>query len=169
MKGIAKLISLNELLILKRSWSKSGKKVVWTNGCFDIMHAGHVEYLQQAKDFGDILVVGMNSDNSVRALKGADRPICSEHHRAQVLAALECVDFVIIFDEKSPVKIIERFQPDIYIKGGDYTIDTIDQIERTVVENYGGKIIILPEVKGISTSILIEKIKKLENNIFCKS
>ncbi|OQX86665.1 D-glycero-beta-D-manno-heptose 1-phosphate adenylyltransferase [candidate division KSB1 bacterium 4484_87] len=158
---MSKLLSLNELLILKRSWSKSGKKVVWTNGCFDIMHAGHVNYLQQAKNFGDILVVGMNSDQSVRALKGTGRPICNERHRAQVLVALECVDFVIVFDEKSPVKIIEQFQPDVYVKGGDYTIDTIDQVERRVVEGYGGKIVLLPEEPGISTTLIIEKIQKI--------
>jgi len=126
------------------------------------MHAGHVEYLQQAKNFGDILVVGMNSDRSVHALKGTGRPICNERHRSQVLAALGCVDFVIIFDEKSPVKIIEQLQPNVYVKGGDYAIDTIDQTERRVVENYGGQIVILPEVPGISTSILIEKIKHLK-------
>jgi len=156
-----KLISLDELLQLKNEFVKTNKKIAWTNGCFDFMHAGHVDYLERAKNYGNILVVGMNSDQSVKRYKGDLRPICNEIHRAQVLNALCCVDYIVIFEEKTPIKIINELKPDFYIKGGDYTLNTIDQDERQVVENYCGEIVILPEVEGISTTIIIEKLKKL--------
>jgi rfaE bifunctional protein nucleotidyltransferase chain/domain len=156
-----KLISLDELLDLKNEFTKANKKIAWTNGCFDFLHAGHVDYLERAKKYGDILIVGMNSDHSVKRYKGDLRPICNEMHRAQVLNALCCVDYIVIFEEKTPIKVIEELKPDYYIKGGDYALDTIDQDERQVIESYRGEIIILPEVKGISTTIIIEKIKKL--------
>ncbi|MBC8180260.1 D-glycero-beta-D-manno-heptose 1-phosphate adenylyltransferase [candidate division KSB1 bacterium] len=156
-----KLITLDELLQLKKDLVKAQKKISWTNGCFDFMHAGHVDYLERAKKYGDLLVVGMNSDRSVKRYKGDLRPICNEIHRAQVLNALCCVDYIVIFEEKTPIRIIEKLQPDFYIKGGDYTLDTIDQDERRVVENYSGEIKILPEVEGISTTIIIEKIRDL--------
>ena len=156
-----KIITFDKLLILTDKFRKEGKKTVWTNGCFDFMHAGHVDYLERAKKYGDILVVGMNSDASVRRYKGDLRPICNEGHRAQVLNALCCVDYIVIFEEKTPIKMIEELKPDFYVKGGDYTLDTIDQNERRIVENYGGLIKILPEVEGISTTIIIEKIREL--------
>jgi len=155
-----KLITLKQLLSLRQQCQRQGATLVWTNGCFDFMHAGHVDYLQRAKKCGDLLVIGLNSDRSMKILKGATRPICSQQHRAQVLAALSVVDNIIIFDDSSPIEIIKKLQPDFYIKGGDYSIDSIDQNERRAVESYGGKIIILPEVKGISTSGIIQKIKK---------
>lgn len=156
-----KLITLETLIHLKKDFIKTGKKIAWTNGCFDFMHAGHVDYLERAKNYG-MLVVGLNNDSSVKRYKGDLRPICNEFFRAQVLNALTCVDYIIIFEEKSPIKIIKELKPDYYIKGGDYTIDTIDQNERHVVESYGGEIVLLPEVKGISTSSIIEKIKKMD-------
>ena len=156
-----KLITLDELLQLKNDFIKANKKIAWTNGCFDFMHAGHVDYLERAKKYGDVLIVGMNSDQSVKRYKGDLRPICSENFRAQVLNALCCVDYIIIFKDKTPIKIIERLKPDFYIKGGDYALDTIDQNERRVVESGGGEIIILPEVEGISTTIIIDKIREL--------
>ncbi len=156
-----KLVGLEQLLNLTDKLRKEGKQIAWTNGCFDFMHAGHVDYLERANKYGDLLVVGMNSDHSVKRYKGDLRPICTEIHRAKVLNALCCIDYIVIFDKKTPIKIIEELKPDFYIKGGDYTLDTIDQNERRVVEHYGGEIKILPEVEGISTTIIIEKIKKL--------
>ena len=156
-----KLVSRAELLKIANKLRAQGKKIAWTNGCFDIMHAGHVDYLEKARDYGDALVVGLNSDQSIKALKGNSRPICSQEQRAKVLNALCCVDYILIFDDKSPLNIIRELKPEFYIKGGDYTIDTIDQNERRSVEDYGGEIIILPEVKGISTTFIVEQIKKL--------
>ena len=155
-----KLISLGTILQLKNDFIKVGKKIAWTNGCFDFMHAGHVDYLERAKNYG-ILVVGLNNDQSVKRYKGDMRPICNEMFRAQVLNALTCVDYIIIFKDKTPIKLIEKIKPDYYIKGGDYTLDTIDQDERRVVESYGGEIVLLPEVEDISTTSIIEKIKKM--------
>ena len=155
-----KLISLGTILQLKNDFIKVGKKIAWTNGCFDFMHAGHVDYLERAKNYG-ILVVGLNNDQSVKRYKGDMRPICNEMFRAQVLNALTCVDYIIIFKDKTPIKLIEKIKPDYYIKGGDYTLDTIDQDERRVVERYGGEIVLLPEVEDISTTSIIEKIKKM--------
>jgi len=158
---IDKLVTKEQLRAIIADLRRQGRKIAWTNGCFDFMHAGHVSYLQKSRSYGDALVVGLNSDASVKKLKGNLRPICSEQERALVLSALVYVDYIILFEERSPVNMIEAFQPDYYIKGGDYTIDTIDQTERRVVEGYGGEIILLPEVAGISTSIIIEKIKRL--------
>ena len=155
-----KLISLDKFLQIRNEFKKAGKKIAWTNGCFDFMHAGHVDYLERAKNYG-VLVVGLNNDQSVKIHKGDLRPICNEMFRAQVLNALTCVDYIIIFKDKTPIKLIEKIKPDYYIKGGDYTIDTIDQDERRVVESYGGEIVLLPEVEDISTTSIIEKIKKM--------
>lgn len=160
---IDKLVSLEQLKGLVDRFRSEGKRIAWTNGCFDIIHAGHVDYLERSKAYGDYLVVGLNSDASVKQLKGELRPIFSEQDRAKVLCALSPVDFVIIFSDKSPIKIIEQLQPDFYIKGGDYTIETIDQAERKVVEGYGGQIVLLPMVAGVSSSIIVEKIKKLSD------
>jgi len=132
--------------------------VVWTNGCFDIMHVGHILYLEKARSLGDLLVVGLNSDASVRQSKGPARPIVTESQRAKLLTALSCVDYVIIFDDKTPLKLLATFKPDVYAKGGDYTIDTINQDERKLVESYGGEIALLPGLEGASTTNLIEKI-----------
>lgn len=156
-----KLVSLEQLMKLVAQSRLQGKRIAWTNGCFDIIHAGHVDYLERSKAYGDLLIVGLNSDASVKQLKGELRPIFSERDRAKVLCALSAVDLVIIFSEKSPIKIIEHLKPDFYIKGGDYTIDTIDQAERKVIESYGGQIVLLPMVAGVSSSIIVEKIKKL--------
>ncbi|MCU0646205.1 MAG: adenylyltransferase/cytidyltransferase family protein [bacterium] len=156
-----KLVTLEQLnKIIGRARSE-GKKFAWTNGCFDIIHAGHVDYLERSKAYGDFLVVGLNSDASVKKLKGELRPIFSELDRAKVLCSIVYLDYVVIFSDKSPINMIELLQPDYYIKGGDYTIDTIDQDERKVVEDYGGEIVLLPMVAGVSSSIIVEKIKKL--------
>ncbi|OQB33792.1 MAG: Bifunctional protein HldE [Candidatus Hydrogenedentes bacterium ADurb.Bin170] len=147
-----------QLQAIVKRLKREGKKVVWTNGCFDILHVGHIMYLQEARNQGDIMVVGLNSDASVQAIKGPERPVVCEEDRAQVLAALECVDYIVIFDEKTPLPLIALLEPDVYAKGGDYTVDTIDQEERQAVESYGGKIAIIPGREGKSTTWIINKI-----------
>ncbi|MBI3591333.1 MAG: D-glycero-beta-D-manno-heptose 1-phosphate adenylyltransferase [Candidatus Melainabacteria bacterium] len=133
--------------------------VVATNGCFDILHVGHIRSLQKAKKLGDILVVGINSDSSVKKLKGNNRPINSQNERAEILAALECIDFVTTFDEESAEKFLELFKPEIYVKGGDYDLDNLP--EAVLVRNYGGKTVQFPIVPGFSTTNTIEKLKKI--------
>ncbi len=158
-----KLVSLVQLTTIVNQARSNRKKIVWTNGCFDIIHAGHVDYLERSKAYGDLLVVGLNSDESVKKLKGDNRPVFSEMDRAKVLCSIIFVDYVIIFSHTSPIKMIDLLKPDYYIKGGDYTIDTIDQDERKVVEGYGGEIMLLPMVEGVSSSIIVEKIRKLSD------
>jgi len=157
--GPAKVKSLAQLKPLAQRLKAQGKRVVWTNGCFDLLHVGHITYLQRARQKGDLLVVGLNSDASVRENKGPNRPVVNERDRAVVLAALECVDYVIIFDGKTPMPLLEALQPDVYAKGGDYTIDTIVQTERRLVEGYGGAIAIIPGIEGQGTTQIIDKIR----------
>jgi len=145
--------------IVNRS-KEEGKKIVFTNGCFDLIHVGHVRYLEKTKKLGDILIVGMNSDSSVRTIKGDSRPIIPEAERAEVLAALQCVDFVVIFDEPDPLSLISSLKPDVLVKGGDWSKDAI--IGREVVESAGGRVILIPEIEGASTSNIIRKIAKME-------
>lgn len=154
----AKVVELAELKNIVTRAKKKGKIVAWTNGCFDIMHVGHILYLQHARAQGDLLVVGLNSDVSIRAFKGPSRPIVEESQRAKLLASLTCVDYVIIFSDTSPIGLIDALKPDVYVKGGDYTIDTIDQNERRLVEGYGGIIALMPGVQGMSTTNIIKKI-----------
>ena len=135
-----------------------GKKIVFTNGCFDIIHTGHTRYLATARSFGDILIVAANSDSSVRMIKGEKRPINPQAERAEVLAALESVDFVTIFDEPDPYRVITELQPDVLVKGGDWPIEKI--IGRDIVEARGGRVINVPYVEGSSTTGIIEKIVK---------
>jgi rfaE bifunctional protein nucleotidyltransferase chain/domain len=138
--------------------ARTGRKLVFTNGVFDILHAGHVQYLQQAKDLGDILVVALNSDESVRMLnKAPDRPINHLEDRMTVIAALRCVDYVLSFSEKTPESLIKELKPDIHVKGGDYTPEQLP--ETKIVRSYGGEIIILPFLTGRSTTSVLEKIK----------
>ena len=137
---------------------KSGKKVVFTNGCFDILHTGHVTYLNEAKRQGDILIVGVNSDKSVKKLKGETRPINSENDRAFVLDGLKAIDYTVIFNEDTPEELIACLKPSIHVKGGDYKKE--DLPETKIVESYGGKVIILNFVEGKSTTNIIEKINK---------
>lgn len=134
------------------------KPVVFTNGCFDILHVGHVRYLQASKAYGKYLVVGLNSDYSVTKIKGSSRPLNSENDRAELLLALQCVDAVILFDESTPRKLIENLKPDILTKGGDYR--NLEIVGKDIIESYGGQIKILPLEKGYSTTEFIEKIAK---------
>jgi len=138
---------------------KEGKKIAFTNGCFDILHVGHVRYLREAKKAGDILVLALNSDSSVRAIKGEERPLVSEEERAEVIAALEFIDFVTIFPELTPLELINYLKPDILIKGGDWTEDKV--VGREEVKKWGGHVAIIPEVEGKSTTNIVEKIKKV--------
>ena len=163
ISSLDKIRTLPELTSRIESLKMMGKKIVWTNGCFDILHAGHVTYLQKAKELGDVLIVGLDSDSSVRALKGPGRPVVSEGQRAIVLAALSCVDYIIVYPEPEPTHIIEALKPDVYVKGGDYTINTLNSNETRVVESYGGEITILPEVDGESTTKIIDRILSEEN------
>ena len=135
------------------------KKIVFTNGCFDILHKGHVSYLQKARKLGDALVVGINSDASVKRLKGPGRPVNSEKDRAFVLGALGCVDKVILFSEDTPEKLIRKVHPDVLVKGGDWKKK--DVVGAPFVESYGGKVRLIPFVKGFSTTGLLGKIQKL--------
>ena len=138
-----------------------GKKIVFTNGCFDILHVGHVRYLKEAKALGDILILGLNSDCSVKSLKGSNRPINNESDRAEVLSALKAIDYVVIFDEKTAENIVGEVKPDIYAKGGDYSIDTLP--EAKIVAEHGGKTVLLQLVDGKSSTNIINKCK--ENNL----
>ncbi|MGH7992289.1 MAG: D-glycero-beta-D-manno-heptose 1-phosphate adenylyltransferase [Limisphaerales bacterium] len=156
-----KLIAGNKLPVWRAALRAAGKKLVVTNGCFDLLHVGHVSYLESARNLGDALLVGVNGDDSARQLKGEGRPVNSEADRAAVLAALASVDGVCIFAEKTAVKFLATAQPDIYVKGGDYTPDTLNQEERRAVESAGGKIVIIPFVPGKSTTALLEKISRL--------
>ena len=135
-----------------------GKKIVFTNGCFDILHVGHVRYLTAAKNFGDVLIVGLNTDESVKKLKGASRPINNQDDRAEVLLGLKAVDHVIFFGEDTAENLIAELQPDVYVKGGDYTLETLP--EAKIVQAYGGQIELVKLVAGKSTTKIIEKISK---------
>lgn len=139
----------------------AGKTIVFTNGCFDILHVGHVRYLAAAKRLGDILVVGLNSDASVRELKGIGRPLNSQDDRAEVMAALEAVDHVIIFAEKRVSHLLRQMRPQIYAKGGDYTVDSLDSEEVVALKEINARIEILPLVPGKSTSKLVQAIQQL--------
>jgi D-beta-D-heptose 7-phosphate kinase/D-beta-D-heptose 1-phosphate adenosyltransferase len=137
---------------------RSGRKVVFTNGCFDLLHVGHVRYLKEARAQGDMLVLGLNTDASVRRLKGPERPLQNEQARAEILAALECVDYVTLFDEETPENLIHEVRPDVLVKGGDYTIDKI--VGAPFVQSYGGEVKSLTFVDGFSTTSLIKKMQK---------
>jgi rfaE bifunctional protein nucleotidyltransferase chain/domain len=156
-----KIVTWDGLPKWRAELRKSGRKLVVTNGCFDLLHAGHVTYLEDARSRGDTLLIGLNGDNAVRILKGAGRPINSEQDRATVLAALQSVDGVCIFAEPTATRFLAHAQPDIYVKGGDYTLDTLNQDERKTVEKAGGKIVIIPFVPGKSTTATLAKIAKL--------
>jgi rfaE bifunctional protein nucleotidyltransferase chain/domain len=155
-----KIIDLKTLATKSRELHATGKKTVATNGCFDLLHVGHIRYLQKARSLGDVLVVGLNGDDSVRELKGAGRPINNERDRAEVLAALACVDFVVIFSEKRATRFLQAAAPAIYVKGGDYSSDTLDAEERAALEKIGAKIEIVPLESGYSTTALLKKMGK---------
>ncbi len=153
-----KIIARDEAKNIVAGLKAAGRAVVFTNGCFDILHAGHVRYLAAAKALGDRLIVGLNSDRSVKSFKGADRPINCQDDRAEVLAALAAVDHVVIFDDRTAEGLVDEIKPDIYVKGGDYRIE--DLPEARIVSSYGGRTVLVPEVPGRSSSNIIGKIKE---------
>ena len=156
-----KIVPWDKLPAWRAAVRAGGKKLVVTNGCFDLLHLGHVTCLETARNLGDALLIGVNADDAVRQLKGDSRPVNTEADRAAVLAALQSVDGVCIFSEKTATRFLAAAQPDVYAKGGDYTLETLNQDERRAVESAGGKIVIIPFVPGKSTTALLEKISRL--------
>ncbi len=151
------LYSLKALLPIRHKYRDENQVVVFTNGCFDILHAGHVIYLEEAKAQGDILVVALNSDQSVKKIKGEQRPIIGQDNRAKLVAGLKAVDHVLFFDEDTPIQVIQELQPDIHVKGGDYEASSLPEYDS--VTDYGGQVKVLSFVEGLSTSTIINKIK----------
>jgi D-beta-D-heptose 7-phosphate kinase/D-beta-D-heptose 1-phosphate adenosyltransferase len=151
-----KIKNLDVLVSIVEAEKKRGRKVVFTNGCFDLLHAGHVRYLQKARKFGDLLVLGLNSDASVRRLKGKKRPLIGEKERAHILAALDCIDYVVIFEEDTPIRLLEALKPSVLVKGGDYTPESV--VGKDLVESLGGRVELVEFVDGKSTTNIIEKI-----------
>lgn len=156
--SLKEIIPAENLAVLAARLRSEGRRAVLTNGCFDILHVGHLRYLEAARALGDCLVVAVNSDESVRALKGPTRPINSEQDRAEILSALKCVDYVTIFRTERVTGVINSLEPAIYAKGGDYTVETLNPEERGALEKCGAAIEILPLVPGKSTTAIIEKI-----------
>lgn len=159
LKGKYMVIKRSELPIYISALKAQKKSIVFTNGCFDILHIGHVHYLEAAKSLGDVLIIGLNTDKSVSDLKGPERPINQQDDRANVLSALRAVDVVVLFDESTPLSLISEIMPDILVKGGDYTLETI--VGADIVLAHQGKVEIIPFVDGKSTSSIINKIKSL--------
>ena len=156
-----KIIPWEKLPEWRAALRARGKRLVVTNGCFDLLHVGHVTYLETARQQGDALLLGLNGDDAVRQLKGPDRPVNGQDDRAGVVAALESVDGVCIFAEATATRFLAAAQPDVYVKGGDYTLETLNQEERRTVERAGGRIVIIPFVPGKSTTALLKKISRL--------
>ena len=157
-----KIKKINELKKIVAELRAKGKKIITTNGVFDILHIGHIRYLQEAKKLGDVLILAINSDSSTKKIKGPKRPLNNENDRAEALAALECVDYVTIFNEENPIKILQEIKPNIHAKGGDYDISQI--IEKDIVEKNNGKIVLIPKIKGYSTTDFINRIIKGYNS-----
>jgi len=153
-----KTVALSKAIELRRQAKGAGRKVVFTNGVFDLLHRGHVEYLQKARELGDLLIIGLNSDASVRRIKGPQRPLCGQEDRAVVLSALSCVDHIVLFDQDTPQKLIEALVPDILVKGADYSVEQI--VGADVVLKNGGKVLPIELTPGKSTSGLIDRIVK---------
>jgi rfaE bifunctional protein nucleotidyltransferase chain/domain len=152
------ILNLEQAILQFGPQHRNGRRIVFTNGCFDLLHPGHIASLEQARSFGDALIVGLNSDASVRALKGPGRPVFPELERAEILAALECVDAVVIFDASTPRDIIARLLPDVLVKGGDWPSDQI--VGREEVEAAGGRVVSIPVVPGYSTSAILQRIRE---------
>jgi D-beta-D-heptose 7-phosphate kinase/D-beta-D-heptose 1-phosphate adenosyltransferase len=155
-----KIRNLAQIKGIVQDYKQKGKKIVWTNGCFDLLHGGHVKYLEKARKFGDVLIVGLNSDESVRRLKGPERPILKQEERAEILSALIFVDYILIFNEENVSQHLMQIRPDVYVKGGDYDIKRIDQAEKRVLLKYQATIKFIPFIKGYASSDIMEKIKR---------
>ena len=154
----SKIFSLDKLKNQVNAWKQAGEEVVFTNGCFDIIHRGHIEVLAQTADLGNRLIIGLNSDSSIQKLKGKNRPIIDEQSRAILLASFSFVDAVVLFSEDTPINLISTLKPDVLAKGGDYKIETI--VGHKVVQENGGQVILVPFVDGFSSTTIIDKIKK---------
>ena len=152
----SKIIDFSEIRNLVSSWKSEGKSIVFTNGCFDVLHYGHASYLSEAKDLGDKMIIGLNSDASVRRLKGETRPVNGQLERATLLAALSFVDAVVIFEEDTPERLIKAIHPDVLVKGGDYTIETI--VGADFVQSYGGIVKTIPLVENFSTTKILKRL-----------
>jgi D-beta-D-heptose 7-phosphate kinase/D-beta-D-heptose 1-phosphate adenosyltransferase len=161
------ILTLEEAILRFGREKRNGRRIVFTNGCFDLLHPGHIGSLEQARALGDALIVGLNSDASVRQLKGAGRPVLPERERAEILCALECVDAVVIFDEPTPREIISRLLPDVLVKGGDWPGDQI--VGREEVEAAGGRVVSIPVVPGYSTTAMLRKMAKASQALARKS
>ena len=157
-----KIVTAEQLATVGKEMRDENRRLVLTNGCFDLLHVGHVRYLRTARALGDALAVAINGDESVRVLKGNGRPLNREADRAEVVAALECVDYVVIFMEVRATDLLDQVRPAIYVKGGDYTPETLDAGERDALERSGSEIRIVPFEKGHSTSSLVEKVKQID-------
>ncbi|MCD6221226.1 D-glycero-beta-D-manno-heptose 1-phosphate adenylyltransferase [bacterium] len=155
-----KVKNFTQIAEIVNELKRKGKKIVFTNGCFDILHSGHIKLLKKAKELGDVLILGINKDKSIKKIKGKDRPIMDEKQRIEIISAIEFVDYVVPFGDITPEKLIKRIKPDIIVKGGDYKKNEV--IGKDIVEKYGGKVYIFPLVKNISTTKIIKKIKKME-------
>jgi len=152
------IMPLNQAQTQIAGWRKQGKRIVFTNGCFDLLHPGHVHYLQAARELGDFLVVGLNDDDSIRRLKGPSRPVNNLEHRACILAAIKSVDMVVAFSEDTPIKLITSLMPDVLVKGGDYSVEDIVGAEE--VRGNGGKVVVIPFLNGHSSTGLIDRIHR---------
>lgn len=156
----SKVLSLKRIVEIKKKLKRDGKKVVFTNGCFDILHPGHIHLLKRAKRLGDVLIVGLNSDSSIKRIKGQKRPIFSEKQRALILSSIYFVDYIVIFNEDTPLKLIKAIEPDILVKGADWNKNSI--VGKDLVEGLGGKVVRIPILKGFSTTSIIQKLKDEE-------
>lgn len=159
---MGKIVSIDEIVEIKDKLKKEGKKIVFTNGCFDILHRGHIEYLSKAKELGDVLIVGLNSDSSVRGIKGEGRPIVPQEDRAIILSSLYFVDYVVIFEELTPYELISKIVPDVLVKGSDWSPENV--VGRDIVEANGGKVVLIELTPNRSTTNIIKTV--LER--FCK-
>ncbi|HEX9988468.1 MAG TPA: adenylyltransferase/cytidyltransferase family protein [Chloroflexia bacterium] len=160
IEGGGRVVTLEELVRMREGWRDAGLRLVLTNGTFDLLHIGHTRYLQAARGLGDVLVVGVNSDASARGYKGPGRPVVPQEERAEVVAALRCVDYAVIFDELTATRLVEKLQPEVYAKGGDYQEGGKPLPEAAAVEAYGGKVAIIPFVQGHSASELIRRVER---------
>lgn len=160
----SKIISRDAAKERAAEWRAAGKVIVYTNGCFDLLHAGHVRTLESAKREGDVLILGINGDESARRLKGRGRPVVGERERAELVAALECVDLVVIYPELTSMATLEALRPEVWAKGGDYGLDSVNQEERAYVESYGGRVVLGGYVQGASTTDLVARVKAIPDD-----
>lgn len=160
-KGAKIILRWQKLSLFREKWRRQGKKVVFTNGCFDLLHAGHVWLFKEAKKLGDILIVAVNSDASLRRLKGPKRPVFPLKERLEILAAIEFIDVLTVFPQDTPQKIIALLRPDVLVKGGDWPLDQV--VGRREVEESGGRVVLIPYIKGLSTTELIKKISSYQS------